>query len=315
MDVAISVIIPVYNAERFVKKAIISALQQQEVAEVIVVNDGSTDNSISIIKELAIKNEKVKVYHHANNKNLGRSASRNLGICKATYSILAFIDADDFYLENRFFNDVTLLTNDDTIDGVYNAIGVHFYRSFTEVEKRKLSLTTVKEIIPPNQLFEELLKGEKGYFSIDGFTVKKAVFDKVGFFNTRLNVSEDTEMFFRMALVCNLKTGIINTPVALRGVHETNIFNNEEQYRRNRIKMYKTLFIWTRNFKISTQKVDSILKILWLLRYKTENKIWKNIGYWWLLFSQNPKYMFSKLGLKYFPLVRLRQKLFPFLYN
>ena len=102
MEFLISVIIPVYNGEQFIEKAISSAIMQPEVAEVIVINDGSTDNTQEIIKNLQLESSKIKIYQHKNNENKGRSASRNLGVKKAFSKYLAFLDADDYYLKDRF---------------------------------------------------------------------------------------------------------------------------------------------------------------------------------------------------------------------
>ncbi len=98
-------IIPAYNCDKFIDKAINSALKQPEVTEVILVNDGSTDNTLKIVETLQKTSKKIKIYHHKNEVNKGRSASRNLGIKNAKGNYIAFLDADDYYLNNRFFND------------------------------------------------------------------------------------------------------------------------------------------------------------------------------------------------------------------
>ncbi len=311
----ISVIIPVYNAEKYVGDAINSATRLSEVLEAIVIDDGSTDNSLKIIEEIAKETPKVKVLHHGNFENKGRSASRNLGVKNAKGGLIAFLDADDVYLEDRFVNDVVVFQSNKEIDGIYNAIGVEFYRKSTEQEKKKLALTTVSEIIEPEDLFEALFYGGKGYFSIDGLTLKSSVFKEVGFFNENLPVAEDTELFLRIASICKLKTGIINKPMALRGVHNDNVFNNENLYEETTRLLYQELFIWTKTAKVDFQRVDEILKRLWLLYYKEEQGILLAVKYWAFLFRKNPKYMFSALSLKYFPVVRLRKKLFSFLYS
>ncbi len=105
MALSISVIIPAYNVESFIEKAIMSAIQQSEVNEVVVINDGSTDKTLQIIENLKNSNPKIKIFHHKNRSNQGRSASRNLGIKEATGNYIAFLDADDFYLSNRFSKD------------------------------------------------------------------------------------------------------------------------------------------------------------------------------------------------------------------
>ena len=160
MKFSVSVIIPVYNGEQFIKKAIISAVNQPEVAEVIVINDGSTDNTQNIIKKLQLTNSKIKFYQHKNNENKGRSASRNLGIKKALSKYLAFLDADDYYLKERFLSDKEKFQSNIDIDGVYNAVGFHFYREVSKTEQKTLKLNTVIKNIDPNDLFEVLMSGK-----------------------------------------------------------------------------------------------------------------------------------------------------------
>ena len=149
----ISVIIPVYNAAAYIEKAVCSALFHAEVKEVVLVNDGSTDNSLAIIQKLQQIDNKIKIYHHKNKSNKGRSASRNLGIKKATQPYIAFLDADDFYLPNRFENDLKVFRDNINCDGVYNAIGVHFYRETNELERHNLEIYSVTEEILPERLF------------------------------------------------------------------------------------------------------------------------------------------------------------------
>ena len=315
MTFSVSVIIPVFNAHRFIEKAIQSTLLQKEVEEVIIVNDGSTDNSLSLIEALQKTDERIKIYHHKNTENKGRSASRNLGIKKASGNYIAFLDADDFYLENRFKNDNDLFDANPKCDGVYNAIGVEFYREALIAEQEELALFTVNKKILPKDLFDVLIHGKAGHFSIDGLTVKRTVFDVVGYFNESLEVSEDTELLWRMALKCSLETGIINKPLAMRGVHEKNVFDNEDLYKNGRIKMYKSLAIWSSKNNVSIHEKDMILKWLWLLRNKEEHSLIKDTIYWLGVLVKAPKLIASTLWIKYFPLVRQRQKYFPFLYR
>ena len=97
----ISVIIPVYNSERYIKACIDSLLSQtvRECMEVIFINDGSTDNSGNIINKAVFENENFSVYHI---KHSGVSHARNTGIELAKGKYIAFIDADD-YIENDYF--------------------------------------------------------------------------------------------------------------------------------------------------------------------------------------------------------------------
>ncbi len=315
MDFLVSVIVPVYNGEAFIKKAITSICQQPEVHEIIVINDGSKDKTQEILDKLRLEYPIIKVFFHENKSNKGRSASRNLGIRKITGNFIAFLDADDYYLNNRFKNDKKIFVENYECDGVYNAIGAHFYRKASKNEQVILELTTMTRKIEPDNLFEVLLSGDYGHFSIDGLTVKKKVFEKAGIFNEQLMVSEDTELIYKMALKCKLLTGIIDQPVAIRGVHEKNVTGNVDLYKFYEQKMYKSLFFWSSKQKLDLKVTERFLERIWITRYEEGNNLFKDIYYWVYLVINSPKTIISNLTLKYFPLVRKRKKLFSIFYS
>lgn len=311
----ISVIIPAYNVEAFIEKAILSVMQQSEVLEIIVVNDGSSDDTLIIVENMLIQTQKIKVYHHENMANKGRSASRNLGVQNATGKYIAFLDADDYFLPNRFVHDIKIFNEDKNCEGVHNAVGFHYYRAATSQELKKKQIYTVNQKINPNFLFEALLSGKYGHFHIDGLTVKKSVFDKIGFFNEELAVAEDTEIFWRMAIKCRIETGIIDRAIAIRGVHDNNVFDNKELYAKYTVKMFETLLVWCSHNQVDYLIKDDLLKWIWLLKYKQKNKLCKDIQYWAHFFFSQPLLLFSIFSIKYFPIIRYRKMLFPFLYK
>ena len=101
MGCNVTVIVPVYNVEKFIDKCVQSVIDQTMTdIEVILVDDGSTDNSLARCREWANKDSRVKVYHQ---ENQGVSVARNLGIEKSAGKYIAFIDSDDWidpnYLE------------------------------------------------------------------------------------------------------------------------------------------------------------------------------------------------------------------------
>lgn len=99
--IKISIIIPVYNTERFLKKCLDSVINQSlKEIEIILINDGSTDNSYLICEEYArLYNDKIKYIYQTNK---GCSATRNLGITLAKGKYIAFVDSDD-YLEKEMY--------------------------------------------------------------------------------------------------------------------------------------------------------------------------------------------------------------------
>lgn len=315
MEQTLSVIIPAYNVARFIEKAIHSAVEQNEVTEVVVIDDGSTDATIAIITTILATDKRVQLYQHPNGVNKGRSATRNLGIQKATGDYIAFLDADDYYMPNRFENDFKLFQKDSNCDGIYNAVGFHFYRKATELELETHQLYTVRQKIAPKDLFENLLYGKLGHFHIDGLTVKRSVFKFTGLFNEELIVAEDTEMFWKIAIKCCLETGIIDRALAIRGVHEDNIFDNKELYKIYNIKMHESIAIWCSKNHVQVAIIDDILKWIWMLKYQQKNKLHQDIKAWGQFFFSQPQLLFTKLSIKYFPIIRYRQILFPFLYR
>ena len=92
MGCNVTVIVPVYNVEKFIDKCVQSVIDQTMTdIEVILVDDGSTDNSLARCREWANKDSRVKVYHQ---ENQGVSVARNLGIEKSAGKYIAFIDSD-----------------------------------------------------------------------------------------------------------------------------------------------------------------------------------------------------------------------------
>ena len=91
----LSIIIPVFNVEEYLPKCIESVVNQTyDNLEILLINDGSTDNSGVICDNFAHKDERVKVVHKENG---GLSAARNLGLSLATGHYIAFLDSDDYW--------------------------------------------------------------------------------------------------------------------------------------------------------------------------------------------------------------------------
>ena len=95
----VSIIMPVYNSEKFVSEAIESVLNQSyKNWELLIVNDGSTDQSPKIINDYAEKDSRIKVFHR---NNQGVSMARNFALDRICGEYVTFIDSDDVYLINR----------------------------------------------------------------------------------------------------------------------------------------------------------------------------------------------------------------------
>jgi glycosyltransferase involved in cell wall biosynthesis len=262
----VSVVIPVYNARDFVTDALESALQQPETCEILLIEDGSLDGGLEVCQRLAQQHCRVKLLRHFDEGNHGAAASRNLGIRSATFPYIAFLDADDFFLPNRFAETKRVFCLNENADGVYEAIGV----TFEDPESRDLynevglpHITTVKGAISPENLFVALMKGGMGHFSFNGFTGKKDLFTRVSRFDERLAMYEDSLLMFQLSAKGRLYPGNIKEPVALRRVHRENrITNRLKQQRINydaMVEFWQLLLIWG--------KVNlSARQLYWLVR-------------------------------------------------
>jgi len=241
-----------------------SALEQPETAEVILIEDGSTDNSYALCQELVREDDRVCCYIHPEHQNRGAGASRNLGMRQAQHSLIAFLDADDFYLPGRFVQVVQVLSQNPAVDGVFEALGMHFYDN----SKQSLmgnTLTTVRNLdLTRRSLFEHLIVGRAGYFSLDALVIRKRVLSQVGYFDESLWQTQDTDFIWRLALHANLQPGSLEEPVAMRGVHAHNGIFNRVSVNFYKRKIYHKWFLemlkadWSRavNWGFTVKKLE-----------------------------------------------------------
>ena len=105
----ISVVVPVFNGERYLQKTVDSILSQTyKNIEIILVNDGSTDNSSNVIKTIAKRDSRVKPIHV---KNGGVAAARNVGLGFSSGDFIAFCDQDDLWLPDKLAKQIPLFEN------------------------------------------------------------------------------------------------------------------------------------------------------------------------------------------------------------
>ena len=103
-EALISIVIPAYNAEKFIEETIRSVIAQNYTHwELIIVDDGSTDNQNKLIEKLMLEDERIFLFGQ---KNKGVSAARNYGYSKAKGDLLAFLDADDVWLADNLFFEI-----------------------------------------------------------------------------------------------------------------------------------------------------------------------------------------------------------------
>jgi len=193
----VSIIIPNYNHARYLGDAIRSVLNQDySNFEIIVVDDGSTDNSREVAEQFGDK------IHYIYQENAGLSAARNTGVRTSTGSLIGVLDADDMY-EPKFLDTlVGALTSDSEVDGVY--CGYQFVD-----ENNKLLPQIENRTAPSGELYDALLDGN--FFVPESIFLRRYVYDNVGLFDESLRACEDWDVWLRVTK----KYRIIHSPQIL----------------------------------------------------------------------------------------------------
>lgn len=120
MNPKVSVIIPVFNGSTYIQQSIESAINQTlKDLEIIVVDDGSTDNTFHIVSQLSTNDSRIKLYQHYKGKNRGVSASRNLAISISKGDYIALLDSDDIWLPNKLELQCKILDHHKNVGIVY----------------------------------------------------------------------------------------------------------------------------------------------------------------------------------------------------
>ncbi|WP_250253755.1 glycosyltransferase [Chryseobacterium sp. Marseille-Q3244] len=310
MNMKISVIIPVYNAEKYISKAVESALQLDEVYEIILIEDKSPDHSLQRCKELAQKHNQVKLFQHPDLGNHGAGASRNLGIEKAAGEFIAFLDADDYFLPNRFDAEKELF-KDPKIDGVFNAIGTEY---LTEKGKEEFisnindsELLTVNYPAEGHEVFRGLLgltsKAFGSFFTLDALTVRRhSLESKKLRFNEALRLHQDSDFIIKLAHQCHLKSGIIDIPVAMRGMHDDNritkIVRYSLQYNQRQFLFWNSLYDWSNTLPLETDVAQHIYLQKKAFELSGKKGVSKTIGLLAAIFK-NPNILRTKYRFTY----------------
>lgn len=188
MERKISVIIPAYNREHTIIKAIKSVLNQTySIDEVIVVDDCSTDGTGNKVK--SVDDERVRYFALPN--NLGAGGARNYGVKKARNDIIAFHDSDDAWLPDKIEKQMVLLETGE-YDLVYGAYRMHLPYNILHIVPEMNSNLKLQ-----GDIFKDLLLGNT--IGAPTILMKKQVFEEIGGFDETMRSLEDWDLAIRVA--------------------------------------------------------------------------------------------------------------------
>lgn len=194
----ISIIIPLHNGADTINRAVKSVLNgtfYHDMIEVIIVENGSTDQSFEIAQKLATENSNIRVYQ----SDKGTSFARNLGIEKSKGKWLIFLDADDYLVESNLNIIIENLITNPTDLCVYN-----YEKGSKEIELFSEEVELINDL---NPFIVRFLSEPTKYMTVWGKAFNKHLIDELGLkFNTNLRVSEDSDFYLRFLLAMHSLT-------------------------------------------------------------------------------------------------------------
>jgi glycosyltransferase involved in cell wall biosynthesis len=204
----LSVVMPVYNAERFLAQAIESILIQTFTDfELIIIDDGSTDKSAEIV--LSIPDSRIRFFRNETNKGIVYSRNRGLQLCRGIY--YAPFDADDIVLPEKFEKQVQILSAQS--DVIMVGTWVQFMDENGNFTGKSWKLNAYPDLIKPIMLF-------RNYFAHSSVVIRRNCIPHTGY-QAGLDIGEDYQLYIDMMASGNFVH--VQEYLTLRRIHETNV--------------------------------------------------------------------------------------------
>jgi glycosyltransferase involved in cell wall biosynthesis len=221
----VSVIIPAYNAEKYISETIESVLKQTyKNLEIIIVDDGSTDDTERVVNN---KLQAFSKYKFLKQNNLGPAAARNLGIKNAEGDYIAFLDADDLWLPQKIEKQIRFLKE-------HPECGLVFTR-------RKIITPYGKVIDDKRKIPKEInfyILVASNYITTSSVMVRKKIFDLCGYFDEDIKGPEDWDMWIRISK-CT-KIGFIDEPLVIyREILGSLSKRSPAEFEKNQFKVFE----------------------------------------------------------------------------
>jgi len=199
-EIKISIIVPIYNMQKYLKKCLNSLLLQTlRDIEIICINDGSTDGSLAILQDFAAKDKRIKI---VNQKNSGVSAARNAGIKKASGKYVMFVDGDDWIEPETCAECYAKITQDHSDMVVFNFQKIH--------SQNKIVASDKLNTIPENPPFFFKNCPSDFFYIMTSVWGKLFRLHKAMTFVINLKKGEDAVFFWEYCLKYNPQISVIN---------------------------------------------------------------------------------------------------------
>lgn len=301
MSSRVSVIIPAYNASKYIERCINSLINQTyKNLEILVVDDGSKDNTLELLDRLANKDNRINVIHKINE---GVSIARNTALSKVTGEYVLFTDSDDWLekdMVEKLVNSATKNNSDVVICGFNN-----YYEDEKRFEKKLLNYNNHTE-------FLSLISDDKTNFG--GFPWNKLIKSNriIKYYNESIHYFENL-LFFLENFQDEVKYSVVNEPLYNYSINDTSALHSKK-YSEKKVSSLDALdlvipllpeeaidfhkFIFINSYYENYYYLKKLNKLELLKKYKdTVNIYYKEI--------RNSKYLSKKTKIKLFILKKL----------
>jgi len=227
----VSIVIPVYNAEKYLKECVDSTINQTyDKIEIIAVDDGSTDNSLKILQKYS---DKIKIISKPNG---GTASALNIGIKNMTGEWFKWLSADDVLYPNAIQE---LVLEGQRLKDKKKSI---LYSNYEIIDSNG---KTVKEFIEPN--YNDLSQFELNTLLLDHYIgngttslIHKSALDEYGVFDETIGFAEDYELWLRFCLIHGCRLVLVPRVLAKYRVHESQLSQSKaEKALNNAVKIRK----------------------------------------------------------------------------
>ncbi len=290
MEIKISIIVPIFNTERFIVKCIRSILNQTLVDfELILVNDGSTDKSGEICDEFAKKDQRIRVIHK---RNGGVSSARNVGLNIARGKYIGFVDSDDYVKKDMYeilYNAITLNVADivvcdfweldevggqrlNTIENIYKVQKLNNIESLNQMYLNKSMY--IRNVVPWNKLYKRNLFDNIQY-EIGNIYDDETVVHKL-FYNSKKVIYTNLKLYYYVQ-----RSGSqMNSEFHIKRFDKIYALKDREEYFRKKqeynihqkaLKHYMEMFFWY--YYLAKSKLNNIDKELIELKFTFDSTL------------------------------------------
>jgi len=255
----ISVVIPTYNSENFIIKTLETVFSQTyNNYEVIVSDDGSTDNTVGVVKSFFLKypsrNKTLLI-----NKHEGPGAARNKGIEIASGDWVSFLDSDDLWDHNKLERVVKhVLDNEGTDLVCHSLIAIDGSKETLMIPSKYFN----NKIDPFLSIYRE------NCLYTPALTVKKSILYQAGLFDNTLPSAQDYDLWLRLGMINKIKMGFMEDSLATNIYREGNISSNVERRLQCMLEISRKYYV----------KLKIVSKVPKIEKTRFEGRIYSSVG-------------------------------------